>query len=134
LSWKAALDLPGAGQMKHLRSFMEMIPLEDLRPAQELLADTGGISDRIACIRAGDYVAVYSAQGKPIRLFIDRLGKKTELWDNWWYNVRYGFIEKSLPKISQGIFAFTPPTSGYGQDWLLVMRRGPKTPSEEITK
>jgi Putative collagen-binding domain of a collagenase len=88
----------------------------------------------MACIRAGDYVAVYSTQGKSIRLYIDRLGKKTELWDTWWYDLRLGILEKCLPENREGIFAFKPPSSGYGQDWLLVLRRGARVNMDEYAK
>jgi hypothetical protein len=126
-TWQEALDLPGAGQMKHLRSVMELIPFEDRVPAQDLLADAGGVNDRIACMRAGAYVAVYTAQGKAVRFKRDRLGARTDLWDTWWINVRNGAPEKCVPEINHDTITFVPPTSGYGQDWLLMMKRGPRT-------
>jgi hypothetical protein len=62
---------------------------------------------------------VYSAQGKKFTVNTSKIsGQEIR---SYWYNPRNGEVKEigKSPKKAQQ--EFTPPTSGYGQDWVLVV-------------
>lgn len=117
--WYVALDLPGAGQMKYLRYLIESRPMFDRVPDQGLITDALGANDRIQATRGKDYIFVYSAQGKKFTVNTSRLSG-TEI-DGHWYNPRNGELKKIGKFYKEVLLEFTPPTTGYGQDWVLVL-------------
>jgi hypothetical protein len=40
---------------------------------------------------------------------------------SWWFDPRYGTAYRSHKGVGTGIQFFTPPTSGRGCDWILVI-------------
>ena len=117
--WYVALDLPGASQMKYLRRLMEARPMLDRVPDESLIKDAMGTNDRIQATRGKDYLFVYSAQGKPIALNMGKItGKEV---DAYWYNPRTGENKNGGRYQNTGQQLFTPPTTGYGNDWVLVV-------------
>ncbi len=117
--WYVAIDLPGAGQMKYLRYLMESRPMLDRVPDQSLITDARGNNDRIQATRGKDYIFVYSAQGQKFMLNTSKISGKEV--NASWYNPRNGevtVIGKSAKAAQQ---EFIPPTSGYGQDWVLMV-------------
>lgn len=117
--WYVALDLPGASQMKFLRSLIESRPMFDRVPDQSLITNSLGANDRIQATRGNDYLFVYSTEGKKFMVNTDKISGK-EI-NAYWLSPRNGEV-KELGKMSKkGQQEFTPPTSGYGQDWVLVV-------------
>ena len=116
--WYVAMDLPGAGQMKYLRYLIESRPMFDRIPDQTLVTDALNANDHVQATRGNDYLFVYSAQGKKFTVNTGKISG-TEL-NGYWYNPRNGEITElgRFPKKAQQ--EFVPPTSGYGQDWVLV--------------
>jgi hypothetical protein len=117
--WYVAVDLPGAGQMQFLRKLIESRPMFDRVPDQTLVTDGLHANDRIQATRGNDYIFVYSAQGKKFTVNTAKISGQEIT--SYWYNPRNGEvkeIEKSAKKAQQ---EFTPPTSGYGHDWVLVI-------------
>lgn len=117
--WYVALDLPGASQMKHLRSLIESRPFFDRVPDQTLIADAGGTNDRIQATRGKDYLFVYSSYGKKIVVNAGKISG-TEL-KGYWYNPRDGKVTDAGKHPNKGQLEFTAPSSGYGTDWVLVL-------------
>jgi hypothetical protein len=119
-SWKEALDLPAAGQMRFLRHLMESRPMESRGPAQGLLVQNGQVNDHIQCTVGKGYVMAYSSQGRPIVLRM-LPAMQSQSWIAWWYDPRTGKSRKA--EIPEGLEqkTFRPPGSGYGQDWVLVL-------------
>ncbi|OZI08643.1 hypothetical protein BWI93_08450 [Siphonobacter sp. BAB-5385] len=120
LSWEEALNLPAANQMQYVRALMESRPLLDRVPDQSLIEENQyGPADRIQATRGKDYAFVYSAAGRP---FTVRPGKiPGTSWQATWYDPRTG-DSKTVGKVSgQKSQKFTPPTQGYGQDWVLIL-------------
>lgn len=117
--WYVAIDLPGAGQMKFVRKLVEARPMFDRVPDQSLITDALGDADHIQATRGNNYIFVYSAQGKKFTVNTNKISGK-ELVGNW-YNPRNGEITPmgKFPKKNQQ--EFTPPTTGYGHDWVLVL-------------
>jgi hypothetical protein len=117
--WYVALDLPGASQMKYLRALMESRPFFDRVPDQSVLLNTSGANDRIQATRGNDYIFVYSSQGKRITIAATKIsGREIAAW---WYNPRNGEVKEIGTFTKQPKHEFTPPTTGYGQDWVLVI-------------
>ncbi len=117
--WYVALDLPGAGQMKYLRQLMESRPMPDRVPDQSLIKDAMNTNDRIQATRGKDYIFVYSAQGKPITVNMGKISGKEVA--SFWYNPKNGESKDNGRLQNAGQQTFTPPTTGYGNDWVLVI-------------
>lgn len=117
--WYVALDLPGASQLKYLRQLIESRPMFERVPDQSLITDALNANDRIQATRGNDYIFVYSAEGKKFTVNTNKISGK-ELIAHW-YNPRNGELKEAgnFPKKHQA--EFTPPTSGYGQDWVLII-------------
>ena len=129
-SWKIALDLPGANQMKFARELMESKSMLDRIPDQSILIESDETpGERIQATRGKDYVFVYSCVGKRFRLKMGQIpGEKSAFF---WVNPRTG--EKSTKNNinNTGIQTFTPPTKGYGLDWVMVLESLPD-PKPEV--
>jgi len=120
--WRTAIDAEGATQMKHVRFLMESRPLLDRLPDPSLVVGSpGGGLDHVVATRAADgtYAMVYSPRGKPVTLALDRLsGDRLSVW---WYDPRTGAATPARECERHGEREFAPPTSGDGQDWVLVL-------------
>lgn len=120
--WHQALTLPGAVQMGHVRRLMESRPLIGRVPDQSLLttsALSGG--DRIQATRGGDggYALIYSASGQGFTVDLTKLSGSTIT--SWWYDPRAGTSTGAGSFAKSGTRAFSPPSNGYGNDWVLVL-------------
>ena len=128
--WKIALDLPGANQMKFVRELMESKSMLDRIPDQSILIESDETpGERIQATRGKDYVFVYSCVGKRFRLKMGQIpGEKSTYF---WVNPRTG--EKSTKNNinNTGIQTFTPPSKGYGLDWVMVLESLPD-PKPEV--
>ncbi len=148
--WEHSLDDPGARQMQHLLKLMTWLTdaqFLDRIPDQDLIdGDAGGMQDgeglRSNCIlatrgRRGDYAMVYTANGRNIRLKMDRLAGP--FMDAFWFDPRTGEwrsgerrFAAATPfqtRIPSGAGAppreFDPPGQPRdGNDWVLALRRG----------
>lgn len=117
--WYVAIDLPGAQQMQHLRALIESRPMLDRVPDQALINDARGSSDHIQATRGKDYIFVYSAQGKDFTVDMGRISGNT--FAASWYDPRTGEMKDAGQFEGAAKRAFTPPTSGYGHDWVLII-------------
>jgi len=120
--WREALQLPGAGQVQHLRALIESRPVSTRVPDQSLLvSDLGGGGDHVQATRAqdGSYVFLYSASGQPfaVRAGILASGRA----DAHWFDPRTGHWQEAGRFELAGTTLFTPPSQGAGQDWVLVL-------------
>jgi len=76
---------------------------------------------RVEATRASDgsYAFIYTADGEPFTLQTNNLsGKKLVAW---WYDPRTGKAKRSGSFARTKIGKFTPPSSGIGNDWVLVL-------------
>ncbi len=116
--WYVAIDLPGAGQLQHLRRLIESRPMLTRVPDQSLIDNARGAGDRVQATRGDDYIFIYSSQG--MRFTLD----PTKISGNeivaHWYNPRNGEV-KDAGKFSKKKREFVPPSNGYGQDWVLIV-------------
>jgi len=118
-SWYVAMDLPGASQMRYLRQLIESRPMLDRIPDQTLISNALGANDHIQSTRGKDYLFVYSSQGKPITVNMGKIsGNKVVAY---WYNPKNGEAKEAGSFDNKGQQTFTPASTGYGTDWVLVI-------------
>ncbi|MCF0063403.1 glycoside hydrolase family 140 protein [Dyadobacter chenwenxiniae] len=118
--WQQALDLPGAKEMKFVRKLMESRPITERVPDQTVIIENDLASyERIQATRGADYIFVYTSTG---RSFSVNPGKISGSQLNaFWYDPKNGKTKEIGKMDSKAVKQFTPPTSGYGHDWILVL-------------
>jgi hypothetical protein len=121
--WSAALDHPGAFQMAHVRRLFESRPWTKLVPDQAMIVGpnppNGGFV-RAARASDGSFAFVYAPRGEMVTLDHSRLRARDVAV--WLYDPRYGtavLLHAGLT--GTGVVSLTPPTSGRGADWVLVL-------------
>jgi hypothetical protein len=120
--WDEAIDHPGAFQMGHLRRLFESRPWEELEPAQDLLVGPNAPGEgfvRAAMASDRSFALVYSPRGEPVTVDQQRLGARDVA--SWWFDPRYGRAYPLHTGVGTAIQVFTPPSSGRGADWVLVL-------------
>ena len=120
--WHEALDHPGARQMGLMRRFLEAHAFHLLLPDQALVADgprSGGAKIRAARATDGSVALVYSPMGQTFTVDLGRLGASRTRES--WFDPRYGVTYEIHGGTAQGFQSYTPPTSGRGQDWVLLI-------------
>ncbi|MBX3255183.1 MAG: glycoside hydrolase family 140 protein [Chitinophagaceae bacterium] len=118
--WQEAMDLPGASQMKYVKRLMLSRPFLERVPDQSLIVENNyAPSERIQATRGMDYAFIYSAMGKPFTVNLNKISGA--VLNAGWFDPRNGEIKKigSIHKKPQQ--KFIPPSSGYGQDWVLIL-------------
>lgn len=130
--WFEALDDPGARQMGLMRRFFESHGFALLVPAPSLIVD--GPKSGAAKIRAlratdGSCVIVYSPRGEPFTL--DESAVTAPYTKQSWFDPRYGatYEFRVSPRLgdAQTFQTYTPPNSGRGRDWVLVIEDARRT-------
>lgn len=118
--WQQALDLPGANQMKYVRRLIESRPFLDRVPDQSLIVENNlNAYERIQATKGKDFAFVYSAIGKPFSVNMGKISGNKVVGN--WYNPRNGEVKEIGNFENKGIIQFSPPTSGYGLDWVLIL-------------
>ncbi|MGK6320725.1 glycoside hydrolase family 140 protein [Sphingomonas sp. DT-204] len=120
LRWDVALDAPGAGQMRHLKTLMLSRPFFERVPDQSLILDNGERYERVLATRGRDYAMAYSYTGKPFRIRLGVIaGKRVRAA---WYSPRTGETRAIGVFANAGERRFTPPgTPRPGNDWVLLL-------------
>jgi hypothetical protein len=118
--WQQALDLPGAKQMKYVRQLMESRSFLDRVPDQSLIMENNlSAYERIQATRGNDYAFIYSAIGKPFTLNLGKISGSQVI--GYWYSPKNGEVKDAGSFDNKGTKLMTPPTTGYGQDWVLIL-------------
>lgn len=122
IPWSQAIDHPGSFQMKHLRTLFESRPFYQLKPDPSLILsgpDQGGTRLRSAIAENGSFMLIYSPKGHAFTVDKNRLGAKKS--KEIWFDPRYGISHVVHTSNTLGIQTYTPPTSGKGCDWILII-------------
>ena len=118
--WYDALNLPGATQMQYVRKLMESRPYLDRIPDQSAIIENNNVpAERIQATRGNDYLFVYSAWGKPFTVVASKItGSQLHAY---WFNPRDGKATAIGTVPNNQNNKFTPPSQGYGKDWVLML-------------
>ena len=118
--WRESMDRPGAFDMMHVRELLED-KLGKLIPDQSIVYGINRKGENYI-VAAGStdnsFALVYLAKGQPVQVVMDKLdGRITASW----FNPRNGYKKKIGNFRNEGIEDFTPPSSGEGNDWVLIL-------------
>ena len=119
LYWNEAILRPGAVQMKYVRTLIEARPYLSRVPDQSLVTDALNGLDRVVATRGDGYALIYSGQGRKFSVNLGKIGASKLVAH--WYNPRTGTSEKAGDFEGTGTTEFTPPSEGFGSDWVLVL-------------
>lgn len=122
IAWYEAMDHPGAFQMGLVRRLFESLPFMKLVPDQHIILNgptTGGAKIRAAKSSDGSFAIIYSPRGESFTL--DKSIIQAERVKEIWYDPRYGVSYLFHQTDRWGIQTYTPPTSGRGNDWVLLL-------------
>ncbi len=120
--WTEALDRPGAFDAGYLRMLMQSRPMQNRTPDQTIIAgQEGEKGQHIQAIRGGDnsYAFVYLPVGKQITIKTSFIKGNNII--AWWFNPRDAVATKIGNLYKKQTMDFTPPTTGMGNDWVLVI-------------
>jgi hypothetical protein len=138
LTWRAALDRPVSGQLRHLKALMLSRPYFTRVPDQSLIiGETGSGTAHMGATRdaQGHYAMVYLPHGQRVTIDLSRLAGPTIAW---WFDPRTGKAKRINRKLSSaGAEVFTPPSNGHEEDWVLVLdnaRKGFGVPGAKGTR
>lgn len=149
--WREALQFPGAGQLQHLRTLMERLPMRGRVPDQSIIgaAPSEDMQQRRRAIRntTGDRAYVYLPTGGDVVLSKEELhrlashntqetaGPESRFWRAMWFDPRTGSevaIDASqAAELRDARLHVTSPTAGTGEDWILLLEllAGPSSPT-----
>jgi hypothetical protein len=120
--WTEALNLAGARQVGYIRRLIESRPFLMRVPDQSLIAaEQGTGADHAQATRGADgsYAFIYLPTGKAIEIDLDKLsGKRIRAW---WFDPRSGTATSAGTFARKGTRPMTPPSTGRGNDWVLVL-------------
>lgn len=128
MSWRDAIEEPGAAQMQHGRALMESRPYLTRVPDDTVLVPTeyptlipGAGVRRFVATRdsQGSYAMVYAPVGRAFKVRMDRISGKTV--KAWWFNPRTGTANPAGEFPNQGEREFISPDRGELLDWILVL-------------
>jgi hypothetical protein len=117
--WYEVLDLPGAWQMLNVRRLVESRPMLSRVPFQEGVANEMDKQFPVVATRGEGYLMVYSPLGQEIHLKGKLLPAAS--YKAWWFDPRSGKAREIGLVKKKSRFTFTPPSSGPGFDWVLVL-------------
>jgi hypothetical protein len=108
--------------MRFVRRLFESRPFQKLVPRPSMVLDgpgSGGGKIRAACAGDGSFAFVYSPRGE--RFTVDQNAVKGARLKEIWYDPRYGVAAEIHTGTSKAIQTYTPPSSGRGCDWILIL-------------
>ena len=119
-NWYDVLDLPGAFDLVHARRLLESRPFLSRVPDQDLIVpDYFPETDFVVATRGDGYAFIYFPTGWTAGIRLDKIGAKRI--NASWYDPKTGEAKPPENIPGTGIRKFTPPTSGRGNDWVLVL-------------
>ncbi|HEY4327693.1 MAG TPA: glycoside hydrolase family 140 protein [Mucilaginibacter sp.] len=120
--WTEAIDRPGAFQAGYLKKLITSRPSLNRIPDSRIITDGQGLSGKHSCAFAdssGSYLMIYIPLGKQLTVNTGRLRSANLV--AWWYNPKNGKVTKIGSLKREGSMSFTPPTTGFENDWVLVL-------------
>ena len=120
--WTAALEMPMANQVKHLKNLMLSRPFLTRIPDQDIIhGEQAENNDYKIATRDqnGSYAMVYMPTGGKVDLDVTALASNK--LTAWWYDPRTGSSFLGGEVLKSDYVTIHAPTSGKGHDWVLVL-------------
>jgi len=121
--------------MQYLRNLIESRPFLDRVPDQSLLVNELPGLDHIRATRGKDYAFIYTPTGREFRVNMGKIsGDRVKAY---WYDPRTGKASYIGEYDNEGTDLFVPPSTGDGNDWVLVLDDSSKDfpkPGERLKK
>jgi hypothetical protein len=138
-TWREALDLNGANEMKYLRALLSSRPMLDRVPDQSIIVSEGTCAaERIQATRGKDYAFIYSSYGQKIMVKKNKISGD-KLNANW-YDPRTGKTISIGVYENNGDLNFTPPLPNASpvpsqkEDWVLILDDASKNYAMPVIK
>ncbi|BET68848.1 glycoside hydrolase family 140 protein [Opitutales bacterium ASA1] len=122
--WREAIESPGAAQMRHVRALLEAHSLALLVPDQSLVHGPnpeGPDHVRAAGSRDDSFLLAYLPRGRSVDLAPGTMAGDSVRAR--WFDPRTGAHLPASAVAAGDIRRFTPPDSGEGRGWVLVLDR-----------
>lgn len=119
MSWREALQRPGARQMRHLRALFEPYWGSGLRPVQQIIARNRPGANYMTAAQTDTTAFIYCPNGLYVDAAMGYIEGEEAIIS--WYCPREGRVVRKERAGNAGILRFTAPTSGRGCDWVLIM-------------
>ncbi len=120
--WHESMNDPGAEQAGYLKKLMESRPNIDRIPVLDMIDNPPTEPDRfIVSFHNEDrsYAMIYIPFGQMITVNMHYInGKRIRAW---WYNPKNSQAKKIKTFRKKDKITFITPTTGYGNDWILVL-------------
>jgi len=119
--WEQALDLPGSFQVGYARQLYESRAYTKLRTDQALIADWQGYMGEfkaVALADDGSFAFIYIPTGTRVGIAMEKICSQVRAQ---WFDPRTGAWTLIDAYPNTGLQSFTPPSSGRGNDWVLVL-------------
>lgn len=121
-NWDEVLNLEGAFDLIHARRLLESFDFTSRIPDQHIIISPQHFATDVAVATRGkDYAFVYLPNGHPVEVAMDKIPEAKQLRLQW-YNPRNGEYTDIQSINAKGTYQAKPPTSGRGNDWILVMK------------
>ena len=119
MDYRQALTRPGAAQMNYLRRLMESRPYFERIPDQSLIVTNYEGANHVRATRGKAYAFLYLPNGLPVKVKMGVISGETVIAT--WYDPRQGISHRIGELPNAGISEFVPPSSGRGNDWVLIL-------------
>lgn len=123
--WDIAIDMPGAGQMQHIKKLMLSRSFFDRVPDQSVIAGENGLKyDYLVATRGQNYIMVYTYTGRDIPVQMGKIeGEKVKAT---WFDPRNGELAEIGEFDNEGVQTFScPGEPANGNDWVLILDSKP---------
>ena len=120
--WTAAIDRPGAFQAGYLRKLITSRPFINRMPDQSLITAGQGEKGEYSCAfkdSLGKYLMVYLPVGKTVTINTSAI--LSAKINAWWFDPKTAKVHTIGSMKNKNTMQFTPPTTGSGNDWVLVL-------------
>jgi hypothetical protein len=108
--------------MTFVRRLFESRPFLTLEPYPSMLkAAPAAGGARVRALRAanGSFALIYSSRGESFT--VDKNAIQARRVKEIWYDPRYGVARQVHSTDNWGYQTYAPPTSGRGNDWVLIL-------------
>ncbi len=120
--WYTSLTHDGASQLIHLKKIFEVYSISKLQPDQSIIYGINPHNEehiRAAKSSEGKWVLIYLSKGQKVKVVMHKVLDKTVIAN--WYNPKDGTMTAIGEFSNREILEFSPPSSGIGNDWLLIL-------------